>query len=126
DELRGAGVRVHFDDRTEVSLGRRATEWELKGVPVRLELGPRDLAADAAVMVLRVSGGRRPLALSGIAEHIVRVLEEEQAALLAGAEARRDERIADVATLDDARAAAEIGWARLPWESVGTDGEAEL
>src|SRR4051812_14812787 len=42
DELRGAGVRVQLDAKADVSMGRRATDWELKGVPVRLEVGPRD------------------------------------------------------------------------------------
>ncbi|NCY16965.1 MAG: proline--tRNA ligase, partial [Actinobacteria bacterium] len=47
EELLAAGVRVELDLRTETSAGRRATDWELKGVPVRLELGPRDLAEGA-------------------------------------------------------------------------------
>jgi prolyl-tRNA synthetase len=44
-DLRDAGVRVTVDDRADVPFGRRAVDWELKGVPLRLELGPRDLAA---------------------------------------------------------------------------------
>ena len=43
-ELTAAGVRARLDDRVELSVGRRRTDWELKGVPVRIELGPRDLA----------------------------------------------------------------------------------
>src|SRR5262249_25263376 len=45
DELRAAGVRVELDARTDTSFGRRAVDWELKGVPVRIEVGPRDLAS---------------------------------------------------------------------------------
>ena len=56
DELRAAGVRVQLDDRTDLSFGRRATDWELKGVPVRLELGPRDLADGVATLVRRIRG----------------------------------------------------------------------
>src|SRR5206468_9092461 len=40
-ELADAGVRVQLDDRVDAGFGRRAVEWELKGVPVRLEVGPR-------------------------------------------------------------------------------------
>jgi prolyl-tRNA synthetase len=43
DRLKAAGVRVHVDDRTDIPFGRRAVDWELKGVPVRIEIGPRDL-----------------------------------------------------------------------------------
>ena len=53
DELVAAGVRAQLDDRTDLSFGRRATDWELKGVPVRLELGPRDLANGEVTMVRR-------------------------------------------------------------------------
>ena len=43
-ELRAAGHRVRLDQRTDTSFGRRSVDWELKGVPVRVEVGPRDLA----------------------------------------------------------------------------------
>jgi prolyl-tRNA synthetase len=126
DELRAAGVRVHLDDRTDVSLGRRATEWELKGVPLRLELGPRDLANDEVTLALRATGGKPSVGLSGIVERVRDQLAAQQDALLGQATAWRDDRIADVTTLDDARKAAESGWARLGWDLVGAAGEAEL
>ena len=44
DELKGRGVRVRLDDNVEHGFGWRATEWDLQGVPIRVELGPRDLA----------------------------------------------------------------------------------
>jgi prolyl-tRNA synthetase len=126
DELVAAGVRVHLDDRTDLSLGRRATDWELKGVPIRLELGPRDLANGEVTLVTRATGGKTPVGLAGIAERVRDQLDDQQAALLAEAETFRDARIAEVDTLDDARAAAETGWARIGWHHVGTEGEAEL
>ncbi|MEX1007602.1 MAG: proline--tRNA ligase [Acidimicrobiia bacterium] len=126
DELVAAGVRVHLDDRTEVSLGRRATEWELKGVPLRLELGPRDLANGEVTMVRRASRAKAPVDLAGIVGTVRSALDAEQAALLGEATTRRDARTADVDSLDDARVAAETGWARIAWDLVGTEGEAEL
>src|SRR3546814_5004399 len=42
-ELKAAGVKVRVDSQVATSFGRRATDWELKGVPVRIEVGPRDL-----------------------------------------------------------------------------------
>ena len=50
DALRAAGIRAQVDDRTDTPFGRRAVDWELKGVPVRIELGPRDLEAGTAML----------------------------------------------------------------------------
>jgi prolyl-tRNA synthetase len=125
-ELRDAGVRVHLDDRADVSLGRRATEWELKGVPLRLEVGPRDLANNEVTIVRRASGGKSAASLSGVAEVVRDALVREQQTLWDDALAQRENRTADVATLAEAREAAEAGWARVAWAVVGTEGEAEL
>ena len=54
-------MRAHLDVRTDLSFGRRATDWELKGVPVRLELGPRDLANGEVTMARRISGDKAPV-----------------------------------------------------------------
>ncbi len=61
DELARAGVRVELDDRVEVSLGRRIVDHELRGVPLRLELGPRDLAAGQVVVARRAHEGKETL-----------------------------------------------------------------
>jgi prolyl-tRNA synthetase len=129
DELRAAGVRVQLDARADVSMGRRATDWELKGVPVRLEVGPRDLADGVATLVRRITAGeerKAPVALDAIATAVVDELDRQQGALLAEATERRESHTVDVTTLDDAREAAATGWARIPWDTVGADGEAEL
>jgi prolyl-tRNA synthetase len=126
DELRASGVRVRLDIRVEVSAGRRATDWELKGVPVRLELGPRDLAEGVVTLVDRISGEKAPVPLSGVVASMPTRLEAAQNALLAEATARRDGQTVDVDSLEAAREASQTGWARLPWALVGTDGEAAL
>ncbi len=129
DELRAAGVRVHLDTKADVSMGRRATDWELKGVPVRLEVGPRDLAEGVATLVRRVTAGeerKSPVALDAVATDVAKELERQQTALLDEATARRDSRTADVTTIDEARDAATTGWARIPWSVIGDEGEAEL
>ncbi|MBW3602510.1 MAG: proline--tRNA ligase, partial [Actinobacteria bacterium] len=63
--LQAAGVRARLDADTHTSFGRRATDWELKGVPVRLEVGPRDLREGQATLVRRDAEGKRALALEG-------------------------------------------------------------
>ena len=126
EELSAAGVRVELDVRTETSMGRRATDWELKGVPVRLELGPRDLADDAVTMVRRVGATKAPAGLGGIAATVAAALEDAQTALLAEATEHRDARTTDVDTIAEAVEAAGTGWARMPWAALGADGEATL
>jgi prolyl-tRNA synthetase len=133
DELRAAGVRVQLDAKTDVSMGRRATDWELKGVPVRLEVGPRDLAEGMATLVRRITGHvggaedrKAQLPLDGVAVAVTAELERQQTALLDEATERRESHTVDVTTLDDAREAAATGFARIPWDTVGTEGEAEL
>jgi prolyl-tRNA synthetase len=134
DELRAAGVRVQLDARADVSMGRRATDWELKGVPVRLEVGPRDLADGVATLVRRITGHiieggeerKAQVALGDIVGAVTAELDRQQKALLDEATALRESRTADVTTLDDAREAAAAGFARIPWDVVGTEGEAEL
>ncbi len=125
-ELTAAGVRVELDVRVETSMGRRATDWELKGVPVRLELGPRDLAENVVTLARRVGGTKEPVSLDGIAAAMATALDEAQATLLAEATERRDSRTVEVSTIAEAAAAAATGWARIPWSALGTEGEAEL
>ncbi len=125
-ELRDAGVRVTFDDRVDTSFGRRATDWELKGVPVRIEVGPRDLAAGVATVVHRFTRTKETVALDGVTTRVVGALDEAQASLLAEATRRRDERTVDVTSIDDARDAGKDGFARIPWADLGLEGEAKL
>jgi prolyl-tRNA synthetase len=125
-ELAADGLRVEFDDRVEVSFGRRSTEWELKGVPVRLEVGPRDLAHDQVTLVRRDTREKTPVSVMDMRQPIEAALDEMQHALLDRATHRRDEHIVDVTTLPEAVEAAQTGWARIPWATLGEEGEAEL
>jgi prolyl-tRNA synthetase len=125
-ELRDAGVRVVVDDRVDTQFGRRVVDWELKGVPLRLELGPRDLAAGQVTVAHRLSGGKEPLPLPGIAAVIAGLLEREQRGMLDEARAVRDAHTADVANVSEAVEACTQGWARVPWSVVGEAGEDEL
>lgn len=127
DRLKAAGVRVHVDDRTDVPFGRRAVDWELKGVPVRVEVGPRDRENGTAMLARRIPGGKEPVALDALVRLLPTVLEEDQALLLAQSRERREARTSDVSTLDAAvEAATAGGWARVPWAVLGEEGEARL
>lgn len=126
DRLKAAGVRVQVDDRTDVPFGRRAVDWELKGVPVRIEVGPRDLENGTAMLARRIPGGKAPVRIGEIEALLPKVLEEDQALLLAQSRERREDRTVDTATIEEAAEAAATGWARIPWATLGPEGEAAL
>ncbi|HCU50480.1 MAG TPA: proline--tRNA ligase [Micromonosporaceae bacterium] len=124
DDLAGAGVRVKLDDRVDTPFGRRAVDAELKGIPVRVEVGPRDLAAGNVTLVRRTDGSKTPIPLSEVVGAVTAALEADQKALYEEALGRREARTVDVSTLDEALEAAATGWARVPWSAVGVEGEA--
>jgi prolyl-tRNA synthetase len=108
------------------SFGRRATDWELKGVPVRIEIGPRDLASGQVTLVRRDRAEKQPVPVDGVRAAVEALLVEVQADLLARATAERDARTADASTLDDAAEAAQTGICRVPWDVLRGEGEARL
>ncbi|WP_328844607.1 proline--tRNA ligase [Streptomyces sp. NBC_00258] len=127
DRLKAAGVRVQVDDRTDTPFGRRAVDWELKGVPVRIEVGPRDLENGTAMLARRIPGGKEPVAIDSLVRLLPAVLEEDQALLLTQSRERRESRTSEVSTMGEAvEAAVAGGWARIPWAVLGEEGEAEL
>ncbi|MEU1622356.1 proline--tRNA ligase [Streptomyces sp. NPDC005722] len=126
DRLKAAGVRVQVDVRTDTPFGRRAVDWELKGVPVRVEVGPRDLENGTAMLARRVPGGKEPVAIDELAALLPKVLEEDQATLLRQSRERRESRTVDVRTIAEAAEAAATGWGRIPWADLGPEGEAKL
>jgi prolyl-tRNA synthetase len=89
EELRGAGVRVDLDARDGVKPGAKYYEWEGRGVPLRLEIGPRDLA-QGQVTGARRTGGKAPVPLDGLGPRITQMLDEIQNALFAAARDRRE------------------------------------
>ncbi|MBA2438238.1 MAG: hypothetical protein H0V52_07800 [Acidimicrobiia bacterium] len=124
--LTGAGVRTHVDDRVDVGFGRRSIEWELKGVPVRVEVGPRDLAEGRVTLVRRIEGTKEAHSVAEAPDRVVAALDEAQRSLLLEARQRREDATVEVESLDAAAEAAQEGWARLPWALVGDDGEQRL
>jgi prolyl-tRNA synthetase len=71
-------VRVRVDDRDEYRPGYKFNEWELKGVPVRLELGPKDLEADQVTAVARVNGGKEAVPVAGLRDRVEALLQDTQ------------------------------------------------
>ena len=125
DELKDAGLRVMLDDRVDTPFGRRAVDAELKGYPIRVEVGPRDLAAGKAVVVRRYDGSKTPTPLAEVIATVTAALEADQRSLHDEALAKRLEKTVDVANLDEAIEVAATGWARVPWDAIGAEGEAK-
>jgi prolyl-tRNA synthetase len=125
-ELRAAGLRVELDARTDTSFGRRAVDWELKGVPVRLEVGPRDLAQGLVVVARRDTGTKDSVPLSGVTAAVTEALDAIHAALFEEATALRQGRTVEATSLEDVEKAATTGFAVVPMSVLGPDGETTL
>jgi prolyl-tRNA synthetase len=97
-----AGLRVHVDDRDQ-RPGFKFNDWELRGVPARVELGPRDLAAGQAVIARRDTGEKETLPVEKLADRLAVLMEEVQSALLEQAEAFRDEHTFHPGSYDEMR-----------------------
>jgi len=125
-DLAAVGVRSRLDARVTPGFGRRATEWELKGVPIRVEVGPRDLDAAQVTYARRDAEGKSTLPLADLASTIPALLDQMQDDMLANARKRLTERTRHVSTIDEAREAAKTGFAVIDWAVLGEAGEQEL
>ncbi|MEX2556242.1 MAG: proline--tRNA ligase [Actinomycetota bacterium] len=85
-----AGRRVKVDDREGFRPGYKYNEWELKGVPIRIEIGPKDIAAGHATFARRDTGTKEQVPEPGIATRVTEILDEIQAVLLSEATAFRE------------------------------------
>jgi prolyl-tRNA synthetase len=110
-------VRVKVDDREEHRPGYKFNEWELKGVPIRLEIGPRDLEAGQVTVYRRDTGEKSTVALTSLADHIPDLLNDIQASLFrSAAEFREDHTFApsDYGELTDLLSSAQ-GFVKAGW-----------
>ncbi len=81
-QLKAAGIRVELDDRDTQSPGWKFNEWEMKGVPLRLELGPKDIEKNHVVIVRRDTGEKSFVPMENLAETMVDMLDQVQKGLL--------------------------------------------
>jgi len=109
--LSRAGIRAHVDTRAQLSPGFKFNDWEMRGVPVRLELGPRDLADGAALMSTRLGEGKSPVSLDSAPAVLLAELTAFQDLLLRRATGFRDSRTATVNAWEEFAEAVKAGWA---------------
>jgi prolyl-tRNA synthetase len=102
---RDRGLRVKVDDRDDLRPGYKFADWELRGVPVRVEVGPRDLDASQVTVVRRDTGDKTTVAIDAVGDELVRLMMTIQSALFADALRFRDAHTFRVGSLDELAAA---------------------
>ena len=102
DTLKGAGIRARMDD-SDNSMGWKCAQWEMKGVPVRLELGPRDIENGQCVCVRRDNGEKVTVALAELVGAVSGLLEQVHQGLFEKAKRNLDEHIYPAFSLDEAK-----------------------
>ena len=117
DELVGRGVRVMLDDRDTQTPGWKYNEWELRGVPLRLEIGPKDIEKSQVMLARRDTREKSPAAMDGLASHVVGMLDSIQEALFARAVAFREEHTTHTDSYDEFKQILEgrPGFVVSPW-----------
>jgi len=117
DELTARGVRVQLDAREEYSPGWKYAEWELRGVPLRLEIGPKDIEKGQVFSARRDTRAKAPIPLAELGVRVPALLEEIQANLLAQALEFRRSRTQEVESWDAFEAATKgrPGFVIAPW-----------
>ena len=113
--LNAAGLRVKLDDRDFVSPGFKFNEWELKGVPVRVEVGPRDIENGVATVVRRDTFEKTTIALDQLAAELPKLLTAIQKNMYEIALKFRQEHTKTVHNMDDLTAQVNGGYAKAMW-----------
>jgi prolyl-tRNA synthetase len=118
EALTAAGIRVRVDEREGTSPGFKFNDWEMRGVPLRIEIGPKDVAKGSVVVARRDKPGREGKSFvpqEGLPVAVATLLEEIQKALLDRARTFRDANTKDPASYEEFKAAVETGLARAFW-----------
>jgi prolyl-tRNA synthetase len=121
-ELVKADVRVTLDEREGFSPGWKFNDWEMRGVPLRVELGPKDVAKQSAMLARRDRPGREgkvSAALADLPQTILKLLGEIQAAMHDKALAFRKANTVEAKTFDELKKAVETGFALSHWCGSG-------
>ncbi|MGI6726569.1 MAG: proline--tRNA ligase [Christensenellales bacterium] len=115
ERLKQAGIRVKLDDRDNVSPGWKFNEWELKGVPLRLEIGPRDIQNGVASYMRRDTLEKGTLPLDNLAEGVKALLEDISKEMFRIADEFRLSRTIDVFNMQELGEQVNVGYARTMW-----------
>lgn len=101
DDLVAHGIRAKYDDRTMYNPGWKYNHWEQKGVPIRIEVGPRDFESKQSRIVLRFNGEKIDMSVDGLGAALKEKLEYIQKAMFEKAKAARDQHLVQVTEWKD-------------------------
>ena len=132
-EWKQHGIRFYVDTRDHLTPGFKFNEWELKGVPLRVEVGPKDVEKKSVAIASRIlldgaetTAGRKPKSFvpqAGLADHIVQMLERIQSALFERALRFRKEHTYEARNYDELKEGIEKGFVRAYWAGSREDEE---
>ncbi|GIO29963.1 MULTISPECIES: proline--tRNA ligase [Paenibacillus] len=106
-ELKKAGIRVRVDDRNDLRPGWKFNEYEMRGVPVRLEIGPRDMENGVCVLVSRISGEKKVVQQANLVEEVQAMLDQVQREMFDRAKQFMNDHFYSVDTLEEMKASME-------------------
>jgi len=113
--LESKEIRVHVDDRSELSPGYKFNDWELKGVPIRLEIGPKDIEKQSVVIAKRYNREKSSLGFTEI-EKISTILDEIQTDMLKTAREQTKAKSIDISDYTEFKSKIEKGgFFNAPW-----------
>ncbi|KAL1565542.1 Proline--tRNA ligase, chloroplastic/mitochondrial [Salvia divinorum] len=128
ETLQAAGIKVKLDDAEQRTPGWKFNFWEMKGVPLRIEIGPRDVSNGSVVVCRRDIPGKQgkvfgiSMESSSLVAYVKGKLDEVQSSLLENAKSFRDSNIVDVRSYSELKEAIAQGkWARGPWSASDTE-----
>ena len=96
DDLSKIDLRVHLDDREQLTPGFKFNDWEMKGIPIRIEIGPKDIAKNQVILVRRHNRTKTSLNMDSLTEEISSELKNIQKEMFDAAKKILDERIVRV------------------------------
>jgi prolyl-tRNA synthetase len=117
-ELKDAGIRVKMDDRDNVSSGFKFNDWEMRGVPLRVEIGPKDVEKETVALARRDRPGKEGktfVSQTALASTVSGLLAEIQDSLLKRATEYRDANIHEPKDYEDLKRIVADGWALAYW-----------
>ncbi|MDP3734401.1 MAG: proline--tRNA ligase [Nanoarchaeota archaeon] len=123
EQLHQKGVTVYVDDREQYSPGWKFNEWEVKGIPIRIEIGPKDVEKNQAMIVRRDTAEKQPVAMDSVGKEVRFLMDMMQQSMYKNAQELLEKNIVRVETLADAEK--QLGKGKLifaPWcESAGCE-----
>ncbi|UYO03585.1 proline--tRNA ligase [Paenibacillus sp. PSB04] len=106
-ELKQAGIRVRVDDRSDLRPGWKFNEYEMRGVPVRLEIGPRDMENGVCVLVSRITGEKKVVQQANLVEEVQTMLDQVQKEMFDRAKQFMNDHFYSVDTLEEMKSSME-------------------